>query len=202
MYLASRMNVQSEINCKRKAILNSAMELIRDHGFHGAPMSLIAKHAGVASGTIYHYFSGKEEVIKEIFREVNKELGSTVFVARDPGLSFRDQFFIEARRLYKYYLEQPSVLHFLELYKNSPYFKETISETNQFVCNFWEFCRVGIEEGAVKPMMVEFITPVLFGTVSSMAKVHCAGRFCYSEDNFDEVIKIVWEGIRTRPEST
>ena len=50
------MIVQSDIPDKREAILKSTLELIKDNGFHGTPISLIAKNAGVASGTIYHYF--------------------------------------------------------------------------------------------------------------------------------------------------
>ncbi|PTS95622.1 TetR family transcriptional regulator, partial [Pedobacter sp. HMWF019] len=61
------MNVQLENNGKRDAILNSTLELVKSHGFHGAPMSQIAKNANVAAGTIYHYFDSKETLIIELY---------------------------------------------------------------------------------------------------------------------------------------
>jgi len=192
------MNVQSEIACKRKAILASAMELIREHGFQGAPMSLIARHAGVACGTIYHYFSSKDDVIREIFRQVHLELAAEVFGARDSSLSFRDQFFRECQKLYAYYLEHPSVLHFIELYKNSPYFRETEEEQNQFLANFVDFFDCGKSEGEVKNLNSFLFAPLVLGSVSSMAKVHNAGRRFYSDKDFIDIISLVWDGIKAR----
>ena len=57
------MIVQSEIAAKKKAILKSTLKLIKDNGLHGTTVSLISKNAGVASGTIYHYFPGKDDII-------------------------------------------------------------------------------------------------------------------------------------------
>lgn len=190
------MNIQSDISCKRKAILNSAMDTIRMHGFHGSPMSLIAKNAGVACGTIYHYFTSKEAIIKEIFREVHDEIGSAVFVARDTTISFEQQFFKEVRKLYTYYLEHPSVLHFIDLYKNSPYFSQTINEKNLFVSNFLAFCNTGVQEAAIQNIKCELFIPIVFGTVSSMAKVHIAGLFCYTEESVNSIINIIWQGMK------
>lgn len=192
------MNVQSEISCKRKAILSSAMELIREHGFQGAPMSLIARHAGVACGTIYHYFSGKDDVIREIFRQVHLDLADEVFGARDLSISFKDQFFLECKKLYTYYLEHPNVLHFIELYKNSPYFKETQEEQNQFIANFVAFFDSGKAEGQTKKIESILFAPVVFGSVSSMAKVHMAGRHFYSDQDFNDIISLVWDGIKAQ----
>lgn len=56
------MNVQSETADKRKAILETTLELIRQYGLQGTPISLIAKNANVAAGTIYRYFQNKEAI--------------------------------------------------------------------------------------------------------------------------------------------
>ena len=49
---------------KRDEIIRAAMELIAGHGFHGAPMALVAERAGVAAGTIYRYFESKDDLIR------------------------------------------------------------------------------------------------------------------------------------------
>ena len=61
------MSVQPDIADKKEAILKSTLELIKDNGFHGTPISEIARHAGVASGTIYHYFSSKDAIIITLY---------------------------------------------------------------------------------------------------------------------------------------
>src|SRR5690348_2500554 len=44
---------------KRCAIIRATLELVAEHGFHGAPMALVAERSGVAAGTIYRYFESK-----------------------------------------------------------------------------------------------------------------------------------------------
>ena len=63
------MITMHNIGDKKQAIFESTLALIRDHGFHGAPMSLVAKNAGVAAGTIYHYFESKEALLKAVIEQ-------------------------------------------------------------------------------------------------------------------------------------
>ena len=52
---------------KQDDILEAALELIAERGFHGAPISMIAKKAGVGEGTIYIYFENKDALINELY---------------------------------------------------------------------------------------------------------------------------------------
>jgi TetR/AcrR family transcriptional regulator, fatty acid metabolism regulator protein len=54
---------------KRKLILDAAIRVFADHGYHGSRVADIAEDAGVAHGLLYHYFSSKEEVLHTIFAE-------------------------------------------------------------------------------------------------------------------------------------
>ena len=54
---------------KRKLILDAAIRVFADHGYHGSRVGDIAEDAGVAHGLLYHYFSSKEEVLRTIFAE-------------------------------------------------------------------------------------------------------------------------------------
>ena len=59
---------------KRMAVIQAAMELIAENGFHGTPMSGIAKRAGVAAGTIYHYFESKDALIEATYALLEEQL--------------------------------------------------------------------------------------------------------------------------------
>jgi TetR/AcrR family fatty acid metabolism transcriptional regulator len=54
---------------KRKQILDAAIRVFADHGYHGARVGDIAEHAGVAHGLLYHYFASKDDVLRSIFTE-------------------------------------------------------------------------------------------------------------------------------------
>src|SRR5437763_15531374 len=54
---------------KRERILRAAIDVFAKNGYFNAKVSQIAKAAGVADGTIYLYFDGKEDLLITIFRE-------------------------------------------------------------------------------------------------------------------------------------
>jgi len=54
---------------KRERILRAAVDVFARNGYFNAKVAEIAKAAGVADGTIYLYFDGKEDLLINIFRE-------------------------------------------------------------------------------------------------------------------------------------
>ncbi len=57
---------------KRERILRAAVDVFAQNGYFNAKVTEIAKAAGVADGTIYLYFDGKEDVLITIFREYTR----------------------------------------------------------------------------------------------------------------------------------
>ncbi|WP_038175595.1 MULTISPECIES: TetR/AcrR family transcriptional regulator [Vibrio] len=51
---------------KRQKIIDAAEKLIAESGFHGLSMHKLAREAGVAAGTIYRYFSDKEDLLQQV----------------------------------------------------------------------------------------------------------------------------------------
>ncbi|MGY0693138.1 TetR/AcrR family transcriptional regulator [Virgibacillus sp. FSP13] len=54
---------------KYKQIIEAAVEVIAENGYHASQVSKIAKKAGVADGTIYLYFANKEDILVSLFEE-------------------------------------------------------------------------------------------------------------------------------------
>ncbi len=50
-------------------IIDAAVIVIAENGYHQAQVSKIAKTAGVADGTIYLYFKNKEDILVSLFEE-------------------------------------------------------------------------------------------------------------------------------------
>ncbi|MGA7616370.1 MAG: TetR/AcrR family transcriptional regulator [Thermoanaerobaculia bacterium] len=57
---------------KRERILRAAIDVFARSGYASAKVANIAKTAGVADGTIYLYFQGKEDLLITIFREQSR----------------------------------------------------------------------------------------------------------------------------------
>lgn len=61
---------------KRERILAAAVRVFAKSGFFDARVSDVAKAAGVADGTIYLYFTSKEQLLVSLFEDrVDKLLG-------------------------------------------------------------------------------------------------------------------------------
>jgi AcrR family transcriptional regulator len=58
---------------KRTAILNAAAIAIAKEGV-SASTAKIAKRAGVAEGTLFIYFANKDDILKQLFIEIKREL--------------------------------------------------------------------------------------------------------------------------------
>jgi AcrR family transcriptional regulator len=54
---------------RRRAILDAAVKVFAQQGFHACRVSDIADEAGVAYGLVYHYFPSKDEVLNTLFLE-------------------------------------------------------------------------------------------------------------------------------------
>ncbi|MCL7749819.1 TetR/AcrR family transcriptional regulator [Halalkalibacter alkaliphilus] len=79
---------------KYNQIIDAAVKVIANHGYHQAQVSKIAKEAGVADGTIYLYFENKEDILTSLFEE---KMGNFVQIIRNQiteDLSIEDKFLL------------------------------------------------------------------------------------------------------------
>ena len=58
---------------KRDAILRAAIDTFAARGFFNAQVADVARAAGVAAGTVYLYFRGKDDLLISIFERTMKE---------------------------------------------------------------------------------------------------------------------------------
>ena len=58
---------------KRELILETALEIFATYGYHGASISMIAQHAGIAKGLLYNYFESKEDLLKAVVSDGFKD---------------------------------------------------------------------------------------------------------------------------------
>src|SRR5262252_4244479 len=56
----------------RRKIYEAAMELFREKGFEETTMRDIAAKAGVALGGAYYYFSSKDAIVLEFYRQMQQ----------------------------------------------------------------------------------------------------------------------------------
>jgi AcrR family transcriptional regulator len=85
-------------------ILAAALEVFAERGLAGARMDDIASKAGISKGTLYLYFSGKEELFQEAIREKLARMLEGLASAAPPGepgprlARFMEAYWVHLRR--------------------------------------------------------------------------------------------------------
>ena len=85
---------------KEARILAAAVRVFAERGYHGSSMAVVAREAGVATGTTYLYFDRKQDLLVTLFQR-----HLTEYMARcAPGLAAEDPGVPRLRRLAEQHL--------------------------------------------------------------------------------------------------
>lgn len=69
----------------RQRILDAAEKVFVEFGYHDASIVRITEAAGVAQGTFYIYFGGKQQVFDELVADLNRRVRRAMSGAARPG---------------------------------------------------------------------------------------------------------------------
>jgi AcrR family transcriptional regulator len=100
---------------KRRLLLDAAVRVFARKGYHAARVGDIAEEAGVAYGLLYHYFSSKEEVLRNVFRETWRALIATIESVERGEDSPREQLRKVAEILLRSWKRDPDLVRVLVL---------------------------------------------------------------------------------------
>jgi AcrR family transcriptional regulator len=76
---------------KRQLLIESAAKVFAEQGFAGTRVADVAERAQVAKGTVYEYFSSKDELFFAVFEFINRLIWNRVEMVRAAHETARDQ---------------------------------------------------------------------------------------------------------------
>jgi TetR/AcrR family fatty acid metabolism transcriptional regulator len=169
---------------KRDAILRAAIETFAAEGFFNAQVADVARSAGVAAGTVYLYFRGKDDLLISIFERTMKE----AITAGRESVAARTSPLDRLREIARLHLERLgrdrdlAVVFQVEL-RQSTKFMERFSAT--YLRQYLGIIRDVIAEGQAKGTFRKDINPtlaakMLFGALDEMATNWILSRRKYS----------------------
>jgi AcrR family transcriptional regulator len=185
---------------KRNDIMRAALELIAQHGFHGAPMSEISEKAGVATGTIYRYFENKEVLIKELSLELEEKINEHIQKGYPVEQSLRERFLFLLRELLRYFIKNPLHFSYMEQYFNSPYGISLHRERLLGKSNNHDILMVIFDQGSEQQILKELPKAVLFslafGSMIILMRDHILGFVTLDDSLIKQVTEACWDAIR------
>ena len=102
-------------------ILEAALELFAERGYHGTSVPSVMERAGVGGGSLYRLFESKEVLVNAVFREAKGRLERALRDGVDASLPPRVLFDELWARLTAFARAEPLRFRFLELQDHAPY---------------------------------------------------------------------------------
>lgn len=185
---------------KRNAIMDAAMELLADQGFHGAPMALIAEKAGVGAGTIYRYFENRDVLIRELYQVTHDRISDCLKEGYPENRPVRERFFHICRNMLDYYIKRPVEYRYIEQFHNSPYGlehrKAKIMNLSGEFDTVHDLFEQGKEQQVIRDMPMALYFNLTFGPIIWTLRDHHTG-FLVIDDELKEIIVTgAWNSIK------
>jgi TetR/AcrR family transcriptional regulator, repressor of fatR-cypB operon len=182
---------------KRSAIMQAAMELIAEQGFHGTPTSQIAQRAGTGVGTIYRYFKDKDELIDEIHKQVHALFTSTFTEFYDPQLPVRENYLRIFTALTHLFIANPFEMKFVEQYYNSPYgIAKKRAEEVECDRPLIAFFEQGKQQQVINELPFEILLGLSLGPLLFLVRDHQNGFVDLNEEMIAAVVEATWSAVK------
>ena len=182
---------------KKEAIYSATIKLVREKGFHSTPMSMIAKEAGVAAGTIYLYFKSKEELLNQLYLKIKKEYSDALMENYENSDPIRDSFELIWRNTLNFQLNRSSEFSFMEQFKNSPFiFQVTIEEGIRIFQPAKVIIEKGRKEKVIKNVPSYILFALFFAPLGEMVKQHLRSDTKPAEEEIQAAFQGCWDAIK------
>jgi TetR/AcrR family fatty acid metabolism transcriptional regulator len=186
---------------KRDLILKAATRVFAQNGFFQSQVADVARVAGVAAGTVYLYFKGKDDLLVSIFersmKDVLREGRKAVDQIADPAERLRKIAQLHLDRVGRD--KDHAVVFQVEL-RQSVKFMERFSES--FLQDYFKLIRDAIADGQQagafrKDISATTATKIFFGALDEMATNWVLSRRKYDlSAEADAVVDLFINGVK------
>lgn len=183
---------------KQEAILSAALSLFVSRGFHGTAVPLVAKKAGVAAGTIYHYFDSKETLVNVLFRYWKGVIAQRIYTGFPHAAAPREQYRAIWTSMAAFALENPEAFAFLEYHHHGSYLDQESRALDRALKQFGEgFVVLAQKTGVVKDIAPVALMELTFGAFNGMMRAHYDGRIELTDELIAAAESACWDMLST-----
>lgn len=184
---------------KRDLIVQAALELVAEQGFHGAPMAMIADKAGVGAGTIYRYFENKDALIRDIYSMVEARVVVAIMKDYPDTGPVRERFMHIGRVLVSYLVTAPLELRFVEQFHNSPFGvdhrrEKIFGKGEKDIIS--ELFHEAIQQQIFKPLPLSILFALFFSPLIDVCRDQILGFISLDDELIEQIVGACWDAVR------
>ncbi|WP_321423334.1 TetR/AcrR family transcriptional regulator [uncultured Methanobacterium sp.] len=181
---------------KEQKILDTSLKLFVEKGFHGTSTAEIAKTAGVATGTLFHYFKTKEELIDRLYIYTKESILEEVQGDYDENNPFKDNVKLLWLKFVCLGIKDPYKFNFIMTFHCSPYITAfTKGRIEEKFVELLEIYKKGFEEGKIKEIYDELLMDYFWGNILNTIMHFEKNPEKMNKENVDLSFELFWDGI-------
>lgn len=151
---------------KKDLIINAALKLFVDNGFHGTATSKIAQEAGVANGTLFQYFKTKDELVIALYIHFKDELAEYTSKNTAKNADIKETLKSQVLSSLFWALDNPTKFRFIQQFHTSPYIGQVEQDVLQKQTEpHLTLIQKGIKQGILKPLPADLIYSIMSNQV-------------------------------------
>jgi AcrR family transcriptional regulator len=183
---------------KRELIIETALNLFVENGFHGTATSKIAQQANVANGTLFNLFKTKDELVVSIYISIKDELAEYITKNSESYTETKDSIKAQISASLFWGLDNEIKFRYIQQFQNSPYIKLLNQDIiNEQVNKHLQLIQKGVDEGLIKPLPVDFIFSLIssqtFGLYQYMISKELSKK--EQQETIQMTFEMLWEMI-------
>jgi AcrR family transcriptional regulator len=195
-----KLVTEEERQQKRRAILDAAAAEIARFGYDRANINTIAERAGIGRGTIYLYFSSKDDVLDALLDTIGSLIDDTVRSCLEADLSWQDRlaalsvaFVALAEEHRDFFRVHLSALHGVHRDIGAPIAQWLATSLHRLAAAF----KLGMDEGMILPLPPETLATLVLGALESLAllpdmlELGSGG----DDDRAETLATLLWRGM-------
>lgn len=179
---------------KKEKIIQTAIRLFVEQGFENTPTSQISKEANVATGTLFHHFKAKEELINSAYLYVKRKIIDETKIHYDTDV--KESLKATWNVTLAYGFRNKTFADFIQRYYHSNYIsQETADEGKVIMEPFQEIIAEGLKSGVLKDLPYIILAEVYFGIFLSIL------NYMYASGEMDEELigkgfELLWDALK------
>jgi AcrR family transcriptional regulator len=185
---------------RKEDILDAALTLFAERGFHGASIPEIAAAAGIAPASLYRHVASKEQLVNEVYRNAKALLATALFSAVPAATvgtaPLREQFHQLWWALVRFARTEPRAFAFLELHHHGDYLDaESRAVELRVLAPIAQVVERGRAAGVLKSQPAPALIVTVWGAFVGMVRAARAGYFTLDDDVCRAVEHTSWDAI-------
>lgn len=183
---------------KKEQIFNTALKLFNQYGFDKTPTSQIAKEAGVATGTLFHFFSTKEDLINSLYLRCKESMISRTILHIDEEVEYRNKMRCLYLNFLGWGLNNTEEFLFFQQFSNSVYINERTKEEGKSKFeSLIVLLKEGIDIKVLKDISIEYLVAITTSLIMSNLNYFIEHRKAIEDHEFVEsTFEIVWNTMK------